>query len=119
LGHPPNALRADLAVPHPVPPVPPVVPVGVPSELARRRPDIRQAEAQLHAATADIGVAVGDFYPSVKLNGSVAFQALDFASLWKGSPLQYSYGPNISLPIFDGGRLRSVLQLREAQQQEA
>jgi len=46
------------------------VPLGIASELARRRPDIREAEAQLHAATADIGIAVADFYPSVKLNGT-------------------------------------------------
>ena len=58
LGEAPQALRAELITPNAVPPVPPRVPVGVPSELARRRPDIRQAEAQLHAATADIGVAV-------------------------------------------------------------
>ena len=56
--------------------MPPQMPVGLPSELARRRPDIRQAEAQLHAATASIGVAVANFYPSVQLSGSLGFQAL-------------------------------------------
>ena len=116
---PPGALTGELSRWHGLPPMPRRLPIGVPSELARRRPDIRQAEAQLHAATADIGVAVGDFYPSVKLNGSVGAQALDFASLWKGSPLQYQYGPSVSLPIFDAGRLRSTLELREAQQKEA
>ncbi len=119
LDQPPGALTGELTRTRSLPPMPRRLPVGVPSELARRRPDIRQAEAQLHAATADIGVAVGDFYPSVKLNGSVGAQALDFATLWKGSPLQYQYGPSVSLPIFDAGRLRSTLQLREAQQQEA
>ena len=82
------------------------MPVGIPSDLARRRPDIREAEAQLHAATADIGVAIGDFYPSVSLNGSVGFQALDLKNLWKGTSLQYAMGPNITLPIFEGGRLK-------------
>ena len=76
LGQPPNALQAELIKPKPVPPMPPRMPVGLPSELARRRPDIRQAEAQLHAATADIGVAVADFYPSVKLSGSLGLQSL-------------------------------------------
>jgi NodT family efflux transporter outer membrane factor (OMF) lipoprotein len=98
------------------------VPLGIASELARRRPDIRAAEAQLHAATADIGVAVADFYPSVKLNSSnanVGFNALDLKNLWKGSSLQYVLGPSLSIPIFDGGRLKSTLELREIQQQEA
>ena len=76
LGQPPNALRGELAEPRPVPPVPPRVPVGLPSELARRRPDVMQAEAQLHAATATIGVAVAAFYPSVTLSGSIGLQAL-------------------------------------------
>lgn len=73
----------------------------------------------MHAATANIGVAVGDFYPSVTLNGSVGFQALDLTNLWKGSSLQYAMGPNVTLPIFEGGRLRATLELRDAQQQEA
>ncbi|MEJ0092617.1 MAG: efflux transporter outer membrane subunit [Methylocella sp.] len=119
LDEPPGSLRGELARAKPVPPTPPRAPLGVPSELARRRPDIRQAEAQLHVATADIGVAVADFYPSVKLNGSVGFNALDLKNLWKGSSLQYAFGPSVSLPIFEGGRLKSTLELRENQQQEA
>jgi NodT family efflux transporter outer membrane factor (OMF) lipoprotein len=119
LNEPPGALQSELARAKPIPPAPAHVPLGIPSELARRRPDIRQAEAQLHAATADIGVAVAEFYPSVKLNGSVGFNALDLKNLWKGSSLQYTFGPSISLPIFEGGRLKSTLELREAQQQEA
>jgi NodT family efflux transporter outer membrane factor (OMF) lipoprotein len=120
LDEPPGSLRSELARAKPVPPVPPRVPLGIASELARRRPDIREAEAQFHAATADIGVAVADFYPSVKLNGTnVEFNALDLKNLWKGSSLQYVLGPSLSIPIFDGGRLKSTLQLREIQQQEA
>lgn len=119
LGQPPGALAAMLVTPGAVPPTPPVLPIGIPSDLARRRPDIRQAEAQLHAATADIGVAVGDFYPSVTLNGSVGFQALDLKNLWKASALQYAMGPAVTLPIFAGGRLKGTLALRTAQQQEA
>jgi NodT family efflux transporter outer membrane factor (OMF) lipoprotein len=115
----PGALQAELRRPKLVPPAPPRVPLGIPSELARRRPDIRAAEAQLHAATANIGVAVGAFYPSVQLNGTVGFDALDIRNLWKGSSLQYMVGPSVSLPIFAGGKLKSTLELRDAQQQEA
>jgi NodT family efflux transporter outer membrane factor (OMF) lipoprotein len=120
LGEPPAALSARLATEKAIPPVPPLVPVGLPSELARRRPDIRRAEAQLHAATADVGVAVGDFYPRISLSGSVALQATQFSMLgnW-GQSNTYAFGPSITLPIFEGGRLRSTLELREAQQQEA
>ncbi|MEA2767529.1 MAG: hypothetical protein QOD93_491 [Acetobacteraceae bacterium] len=119
LGQPPNALRADLGTRAPVPPVPPRVPVGLPSELARRRPDVRQAEAQLHAATADIGVAQANFYPSLNLTGSVGLQSLQFAKLFNANSKQYSVGPGLTIPIFQGGQLRSTLELREAEQQEA
>jgi NodT family efflux transporter outer membrane factor (OMF) lipoprotein len=119
LGEAPQALRAELMSPNAVPPVPPAVPVGLPSELARRRPDIRQAEDQLHAATADIGVAVADFYPKFTLDGSIGIQALKFKDLGNAAGNQYGIGPSISIPIFQGGRLRATLELRKVQQQEA
>jgi NodT family efflux transporter outer membrane factor (OMF) lipoprotein len=119
LGLPPNALQTELIRAKPVPPVPPRVPVGLPSELARRRPDIRQAEAQLHGATADIGVAVADFYPSVKLSGSVGLQAIQPWKMFNIDARQYGVGPGVTIPIFEGGRLKATLQLRKAQQQEA
>lgn len=119
LGQPPNALRAELATAKPVPPVPPRVPVGLPSELARRRPDIRQAEAQLHATTADIGVAIADFYPSVKISGSLGMQSVQFARLFDLNSHLYAAGPGLSVPLFDAGRLRATLHFREAAQQEA
>ncbi len=119
LGQPPNALRQDLQTARPVPPVPSRVPVGVPSELARRRPDIREAEAQLHAATADIGVAVANFYPSLTLNGSFGLQALQLNHAFDLGSNQFAVGPGLTIPIFQGGQLRSTLLLRKAQQQEA
>ena len=119
LGEAPNALRAELIEPKPVPPVPPTVPVGLPAELARRRPDVRQAEEQLHAATASVGVAVADFYPQITLSGSFSFQALQLSTLGVWDARQYQIGPAFTLPIFQGGRLRATLVLRKAQEQEA
>ena len=116
---PPNGLRRELARDKAVPVTPARVPVGVPSELARRRPDIRQAEAQLHEATADIGVATAAFYPTVELNGVVGLDALNFNKLWQANSLQYTLGPSLSLPIFEGGKLQAMLELSKAQQQEA
>jgi NodT family efflux transporter outer membrane factor (OMF) lipoprotein len=120
LGQPPQSLTDELEATKPIPPVPPRVPVGVPSELARRRPDIRQAEANLHAATADVGVAVADFYPRITLTGSVAVQTTQLKQFaqW-GEATTWSFGPSLTLPIFEGGRLHRTLELRQAQQQEA
>ncbi len=119
LDEPPGALQSALG-PRKRALAPPGVPsLGVPSELARRRPDIRAAEARLHAATADIGVAVAAFYPTIKLNGVVSLDALDAKNLFKASSLQYTAGPSVVLPIFDAGRLKSTLELRKAEQQEA
>ncbi len=119
LGQPPNTLQAELAQEKPVPPVPPRVPIGLPSELARRRPDVRQAEAQLHAATANIGVAVANFYPSVKLSGSLGLQAIQPWKMFNIDARDYAAGPGITIPIFQGGQLKATLELNKAQQQEA
>lgn len=120
LDEPPLGLSTELIGPRAIPPNPPRVPVGLPSELARRRPDIRMAEAQLHAATANIGVAIAEFYPSVSLNASPTLQALEPRNVFKGSSLQYmNIGPNVTLPIFQGGKLKANLSLQEKTQQAA
>ena len=119
LGEYPRTLAEKLKETPDAPVVPPRVPIGLSSELARRRPDIREAEAQLHAATANIGAAKADFFPKITLSGSVAIQATQFTNLGSWGARSYSAGPSLSIPIFEGGRLRSTLALREAQQQEA
>jgi NodT family efflux transporter outer membrane factor (OMF) lipoprotein len=116
---PPTALNAELSPRHAIPRSLPRVPLGIPSELARRRPDIRAAEDQLHAATANIGVAIASFYPKFQLNGTVELDSLQFNNLFKSSSLQYMAGPSVTLPIFDAGRLKSTLELNEAQQVES
>ena len=120
LAEPPLTLSAELTRAKAIPPVPPKVPVGVPSDLILRRPDIRQADANLHAAVAEIGVAEAQFFPTVTITGSPSFNALDPGKVFRGNSLQYmNVGPSISIPIFDGGRLKSNLVLVQARQQEA
>jgi multidrug efflux system outer membrane protein len=118
-GQPPGALDDLLSKASPLPQIPKVVGIGVPSVLARRRPDIRQAEQQLHAATANVGVAVASFYPDVSLTGSFGLRALDASYLTNWASAFYSFGPSISLPIFQGGRLTAALRTARAQQSEA
>jgi multidrug efflux system outer membrane protein len=118
-GQPPGALDAMLGPSAPLPNVPAVVGIGVPSTLARRRPDIREAEAQLHAATANVGVAVASFYPDVSLTGNFGLRAIDASYLANWASAFYSFGPSISLPIFEGGRLTAGLRLARAQEAEA
>jgi outer membrane protein, multidrug efflux system len=91
LGKEPAFLAGELATPTPIPPTPPVVPVGLPSDLLRRRPDIRRAEAQLHAATARIGVAVADLFPRFNITGSLGLSANDIA---KWGPRAANSGPS-------------------------
>jgi multidrug efflux system outer membrane protein len=119
IGTAPGALDAELEAEGAVPPVPPSVPIGLPSALARRRPDIRRAESDLHAATAEIGVAVAQMYPDVSLTGSVGTRALQAKYLAHWSSLFWSVGPSISLPIFEGGALRANVRIAKAQAGQA
>ena len=118
-GQPPGNLDAMLGPSAPLPKVPAVVAIGVPSTLARRRPDIREAEARLHAATANVGVATASFYPDISLTGSFGLRALDASYLTNWASDFYSFGPSISLPIFQGGRLTASLRMARAQEAEA
>jgi NodT family efflux transporter outer membrane factor (OMF) lipoprotein len=119
LAQPPRALEAELSRPAPPQSVPPTIPVGLPADLARRRPDIREAEARLHAATAQTGVAVASFHPDVRLMGNAGTQSLQFGRTFDLRSSFFSVGPSIDLPIFEGGRLRGTLHLRESQQRQA
>ncbi|MEI6001504.1 TolC family protein, partial [Paraburkholderia bengalensis] len=87
--------------------------------LARRRPDIRRAEASLHAATANVGVAVAQFFPDISLTGQIGTRATNAHDLAQWSHLFWSFGPTISLPVFEGGALVSNLHLSKAEQQVA
>jgi NodT family efflux transporter outer membrane factor (OMF) lipoprotein len=119
LGDAPRALEAELRRPQLLPRVPRRVPVGLPGTLIRRRPDVREAEARLHEATAQTGVAVASFYPDVTLNGAVSVESLRLTNLFSPASTAFAVGPSISLPIFEGGQLRGALELRESRQREA
>ncbi len=98
---------------------PPEVPAGLPSALLERRPDIQQAEAQLVAANAEIGVARSAYFPQISLNGAGGFQSSALTSLFTGPAGAWSFGASLTQPIFTGGRLRSQVRLAEARQQTA
>jgi NodT family efflux transporter outer membrane factor (OMF) lipoprotein len=119
LGDMPRALEGELRRPSVLPRVPRRVPVGLPGTLIRRRPDVREAEARLHEATAQTGVAVANFYPDVTLNGAASAESLRLSNLFSPASAAFSVGPDVSIPIFERGRLRSTLALRESQQREA
>jgi outer membrane protein, multidrug efflux system len=118
LGSEPEALRVELDRAAAIPPVPPRVPIGLPAELVRRRPDIREAEANLHAATAQIGVAVGDLFPRLTLSAQGAFQSETLGSLLKWGSLFETIGPELDVPIFDRGRWKTV-RLNKVRAREA
>jgi NodT family efflux transporter outer membrane factor (OMF) lipoprotein len=119
LGVTPQTLPVDLTTPAVVPLTPPSVPIGLPADLLRRRPDVREAEANLHEATAETGVAIASFFPDISLSGSVSLQALQFKNLNEFKAITYAVGPEITVPLFEGGQLKGQLQLRRASQTEA
>ena len=103
-------------------PLPPEVPPGLPSALIERRPDIREAEANLIAANAEIGVAKAQFFPQISLTGSGggAFgRSSDFTTLMSSQLGIWSYGAQVSQPIFTAGALRGNLHLAESEHQQA
>ncbi len=100
-------------------PAPPRVPAGLPSTLLQRRPDIRAAEQTLRAANADIGVAKASFYPAFSLTGSGGLESLGAEDFFEWNSKAGSIGPQVTLPIFQGGRLRGNLRNTQARYDES
>jgi len=98
---------------------PPKVPPGLPSALLERRPDIHEAEQQLIAANAQIGVAKAAYFPQISLSGDAGFQSAALTNLFSGPAGLWNFGASLTQPIFTAGRLRSNVRLTEAQQQAA
>ncbi len=104
-GETPEVFDIELGATGELPALPQRIPVGIPSTLARRRPDIRSAEEALHAATAQVGVSVASLFPQVSLTGSLGLRNTDTRYLFDWASKFYSAGPSISVPIFNGGAL--------------
>ncbi|MVW72598.1 efflux transporter outer membrane subunit [Bordetella sp. 15P40C-2] len=120
LGVPPGELRQELtAAPTQLNARLPDLALGLPSEVAKRRPDIRAAEARLHSATANIGIAQAALYPSIRLGARFGYESYLSGEFADWGSRTWSIGPSLDLPIFDHGRRKSVVRLRELQQQEA
>jgi len=101
------------------PGMPPDVPVGLPSALLERRPDILAAEQNLVAASADIGVAKAAYFPQISLSGFLGGESTQLSSLFNGPHSAWSFVPQVSQPVFTAGRLKSGVKLAEAAREEA
>lgn len=117
-GEAPETLISRLAEAKALPAAPPV-PAGVPSDLLRRRPDIRAAEQELAASTADIGVAVADLYPRFSLTATPALVSTALTSLLEWGSRSFSVGAAVNWPLLDGGRIRGAIAVANARQQQA
>jgi NodT family efflux transporter outer membrane factor (OMF) lipoprotein len=117
-GEAPEALIGELSPAASLPSAP-AVPAGLPSDLLRRRPDIRAAEESLHAATADIGVATADLYPRFSLTAAPALVSTALASLLEWASRSYTASASLDWPIFNGGKTRANIEATKAIQQQA
>lgn len=108
-----------LAAPSPRPRVPEVIAVGIPSESLRRRPDVQAAEASLLAETARVHERVAERYPSLRLGGSFGWQDVVFSGLGTSSSIVRSLAASLSATLFDGGRIRSQIDIQDAVQEQA
>jgi NodT family efflux transporter outer membrane factor (OMF) lipoprotein len=119
MGQPPGALLDELAANAPVLAEPPVVPVGLPSDLIHRRPDIQQAERQLAAATARIGVAKADLFPQFSLTGNIGLESISASDWFTAGSRFWTVGPAAQWRLFEAGRIRANIHLQTARQEEA
>jgi NodT family efflux transporter outer membrane factor (OMF) lipoprotein len=117
MGIPPQDLQARLGT-APIPTAPTEVAIGIPADLLRRRPDVRRAERQAAAQSAQIGVAEADFYPAISIVGTIGWSAESFPDLFRSSALQGSVGPSFQWKILNYGRILNNVKLQKAKFQE-
>ena len=104
-----------MTVDQALPTLPPVPDAGVPAALIRRRPDLRQAERNLAASVADVGVATAELYPKFRISGLFALESVDSDNLFEAASRTWSIGPGVSVPLFNAGRLRALREVEQAQ----
>lgn len=114
LGRDPGALIDELTTASSIPTPPAEVPVGLPSDLLLRRPDIRAAEERIRSATARVGVATADLYPKFSITGSLGVSSGNVQGLGSLANRYWSIGPGVSWPLLDGGRIRANIRVQEA-----
>ena len=119
LGQHPGFLEDVLAEPQAIPVVPLEIAFGVPAEVLRRRPDVRQAERQLAAQSAQVGVATAELYPKFTLLGSIGLETLSPDNLFSAGSRTHSIGPSITWPLFDAGAIRNNMAVQSALQEQA
>jgi outer membrane protein TolC len=108
-----------LDSPGPLPAIPPAIPIGVPSELLRRRPDIRQAERQLAASSANVGVATAALFPQFSITGLFGLDSSTLKQLPEWSSRYYSISPGIQWPILDWKSLHAAIHVQNELQAQA
>ncbi len=118
-GEAPTALAGILGGGGPIPAARGTPPAGIPADVLVNRPDVRRAERQLAQATAKIGQAEAALYPSISLTGNISTTALKTGDLAKNSAIGWSFGPSLSVPIFNGGELRAAIEVAEAQRDQS
>jgi outer membrane protein, multidrug efflux system len=119
LGQPPGTLMNEMSSQKPIPLTPPAVPVGLPSELLQRRPDIQRAERELAAATARIGVAKADLFPKFSLTGFASLQSISADKWFDYGSRAWSAGPTVQWELFEAGRIRANIRVQNARQEQA
>lgn len=118
-GEEPGAFLAELEQPRALPATPPDIDTGLPSELLKRRPDIRRAQAEIAAAFAREGAARKDLFPKFVITGFSGRQSTSVSGLTLGAGNFFGFGPGIELPIFTGGRIRSNIAVQNARLEQA
>ena len=119
LGQPPGALMDEMSAAKPIPLTPPAVPVGLPSDLLQRRPDVQRTERELAAATARIGAAKADLYPKFSLTGFAGVESISTDNLFDYASRYWSAGPTVQWELFQAGSIRANVRVQNARQEQA